>query len=184
MKVEDRSDKEYTGRIHVDYAQARDDMHEWEKEKRVLEREQRRDRSSSPGTSTHFSESEATALLEKLKGKRPDQCFLVVPSWAWGCLATLRRILPEQVTLMLPFFVTSLSSAFRQRYVYGGVAAAVELAGQRRMQQEDGNHFLQYDSRRQRSCPPASSRSTSIRSGAARIPGEAQPKATRCHDAM
>ena len=70
MKVDDRSDKEYTGRLHVDYAHARDDFHEWQMEKRALERE--RDCSSSQNLNGHFSESEAATLLEKLKGTRSE----------------------------------------------------------------------------------------------------------------
>ena len=41
MKVGDKDDKENTGRLHVDYAQARDDLYEWECQQRSMEREMR-----------------------------------------------------------------------------------------------------------------------------------------------
>lgn len=61
--------------MHVDYAQARDDQHEWESQQRLALREQRqRERSSSPSSPTvHYTEHEAANLLEKLKSKLKHQ---------------------------------------------------------------------------------------------------------------
>lgn len=63
------------GRLHVDYAQARDDQYEWECKQRQLQREQRhRDRMESdrlrphsPPPVVHFTDHEAAALSDKLK---------------------------------------------------------------------------------------------------------------------
>lgn len=76
IKVGNNDDKPNTGRIHVDYAQARDDLYEWECKQRSLAREQRhhirvqedRLRPPSPPPIIHFSDHEASVILEKLKG--------------------------------------------------------------------------------------------------------------------
>ena len=76
MKLEDKDDKPNTGRLHIDYAQARDDLYEWECRQRALQREQRhRDRleqalkrPASPLPVVHFSDHEANTLCEQLKG--------------------------------------------------------------------------------------------------------------------
>ncbi len=76
MKIDDKDDKPNTGRIHVDYAQARDDLYEWECKQRALARELRhrsrieeeRLRPPSPPPIIHFSDHEASLLMEKLKG--------------------------------------------------------------------------------------------------------------------
>jgi hypothetical protein len=73
-EIEDRSN---TSRIHVDYAQARDDQYEWECHQRQLAREHRhrqrmeeeRLRPPSPPPIIHFSEHEAAMLVEHLKGE-------------------------------------------------------------------------------------------------------------------
>ena len=73
LKLEDRGEKEYTGKIHVDYAQARDDQYEFECAQRALEREQRHLRLSpppSPPPPAHYTDTEASHLLDKLKGRR------------------------------------------------------------------------------------------------------------------
>ncbi|CAL1541449.1 unnamed protein product [Lymnaea stagnalis] len=75
MKIKDSDEKEDTGRIHVDYAQARDDQFEFECHQRALAREMRhlqrmeeeRLRPPSPPPITHYSDHEAILLLEKLK---------------------------------------------------------------------------------------------------------------------
>jgi RNA recognition motif-containing protein len=75
MKIEDKDDKPNSGRIHVDFAQARDDLHEWETLQRQLHRETRQrerleerlNRAPSPPTIAHFSDHEALALIESLK---------------------------------------------------------------------------------------------------------------------
>ncbi|CAH1782176.1 unnamed protein product [Owenia fusiformis] len=81
MQIENKTDKANSGRIHVDFAQARDDLYEWECQQRALMREQRhrqrveedRLRPPSPPPIIHFSDHEASILSEKLKG---DETFM------------------------------------------------------------------------------------------------------------
>lgn len=69
------------GRLHVDFAQARDDQYEWECKQRQLQREQRhrermerdRMRSVSPPPVVHYTEHEASTLSDKLKN---DDTFM------------------------------------------------------------------------------------------------------------
>lgn len=76
MRIGSSTDKKDSGRIHVDFAQARDDLYEWECKQRLLAREERhrrkihedRFRPPSPPPITHYSEHEAGLLAEKLKG--------------------------------------------------------------------------------------------------------------------
>lgn len=64
-----------SGRLHVDYAQARDDQYEFECRQRQLQREMRhrervekdRLRPLSPPPIVHFTEHEATAVAERIK---------------------------------------------------------------------------------------------------------------------
>ncbi|XP_076764611.1 ecto-NOX disulfide-thiol exchanger 2 isoform X3 [Xylocopa sonorina] len=65
-----------TGRLHVDFAQARDDQYEWECRQRQLQREQRhrervekeRQRApSSPPPVVHYTDHEASNICEKIK---------------------------------------------------------------------------------------------------------------------
>ncbi|XP_015369169.1 PREDICTED: ecto-NOX disulfide-thiol exchanger 2 isoform X2 [Diuraphis noxia] len=75
-------------RLHVDYAQARDDQYEWEMKKRHLMREERRlqqTRSNpppSPPLIPHFTEAKALSVSEEIKA---DSSFLnavqVVITW-------------------------------------------------------------------------------------------------------
>lgn len=77
MRIGSSTDKKDSGKIHVDFAQARDDLYEWECKQRHLAREERHRRriqddqlrGSSPSPNVHYSEHEATLLAEKLKGK-------------------------------------------------------------------------------------------------------------------
>lgn len=63
------------GRLHVDYAQARDDQYEWECKQRQLQREQRhrerverdRLRPMSPPPIVHYTDHEAATVCDKLK---------------------------------------------------------------------------------------------------------------------
>ncbi len=78
IKIEDKEDKANTGRIHVDYAQARDDLYDWECKQRVFAREMRhrqrieeeRLNPPSPPPVLPYSHQEAMLLVEKLKGQR------------------------------------------------------------------------------------------------------------------
>uniref|UniRef100_A0A3Q2CLW4 Ecto-NOX disulfide-thiol exchanger 1 n=1 Tax=Cyprinodon variegatus TaxID=28743 RepID=A0A3Q2CLW4_CYPVA len=75
MRIGSSTDKKDSGRIHVDFAQARDDLYEWECKQRLLAREERhrrkihedRLRPPSPPPIVHYSEHEAGLLAEKLK---------------------------------------------------------------------------------------------------------------------
>ncbi|KAL4608841.1 ecto-NOX disulfide-thiol exchanger 1-like isoform X1 [Arapaima gigas] len=69
MRIGSSTDKKDSGRIHVDFAQARDDLYEWECRQRLLAREERHQRQlrPSPPPIMHYSEHEAGLLAEKLK---------------------------------------------------------------------------------------------------------------------
>lgn len=80
MRIGSSTDKKDSGRIHVDFAQARDDLYEWECKQRLLAREERhrrkvhedRLRPLSPPI-IHFSEHEVVMLAERLKGEQAQQ---------------------------------------------------------------------------------------------------------------
>ncbi|KAK5640045.1 hypothetical protein RI129_010856 [Pyrocoelia pectoralis] len=75
IRIGSNTDAPNTGRLHVDYAQARDDQYEWECRQRQLQREQRhrermeeeRLRPPSPPPVVHYTDHEATSVAEKLK---------------------------------------------------------------------------------------------------------------------
>lgn len=77
MRLGSSTDKKDSGRLHVDFAQARDDFYEWECKQRMRAREERhrrkleedRLRPPSPPAIMHYSEHEAALLAEKLKGR-------------------------------------------------------------------------------------------------------------------
>ncbi|XP_060565729.1 ecto-NOX disulfide-thiol exchanger 2-like [Ruditapes philippinarum] len=81
MKIEDKDDKANTGRLHVDFAMARDDQYEFECKQRALMRDMRhrqrveeeRLRPPSPPPISQYSDYEASALSEKLKS---DEDFM------------------------------------------------------------------------------------------------------------
>lgn len=76
IRLGSSTDKKDTGRLHVDFAQARDDLYEWECRQRMLAREERhrrkmeedRLRPPSPPPIVHYSEHECSQLGEKIKG--------------------------------------------------------------------------------------------------------------------
>ncbi|GAA6084993.1 ecto-NOX disulfide-thiol exchanger 2 isoform X1 [Tachysurus ichikawai] len=76
IRLGSSTDKKDTGRLHVDYAQARDDLYEWECRQRMLAREERhrrrieedRLRPPSPPPIVHYTEHECSQLGEKIKG--------------------------------------------------------------------------------------------------------------------
>ena len=84
MKIGEKEDKPNTGRIHCDYATARDDQYEYECMQRAIEREQRHhyrmladmNRPPSPPQVARFSESEASNVTEMLKCKFPAWVFV------------------------------------------------------------------------------------------------------------
>lgn len=75
MKIGDKEDKPNTGRIHCDYATARDDQYEYECIQRAMERELRHqqrmredlNRPPSPPQIIRYSETEASKVTELLK---------------------------------------------------------------------------------------------------------------------
>lgn len=76
VRLGSSTDKKDTGRLHVDFAQARDDLYEWECRQRMLAREERhrrkmeedRLRPPSPPPIVHYSEHECSQLGDKIKG--------------------------------------------------------------------------------------------------------------------
>ncbi|KAL1455939.1 hypothetical protein WDU94_000704 [Cyamophila willieti] len=75
VRIEGNTDAPNTGRIHIDFAQARDDQYEYECQQRALDRERRHQermrieqfRVPSPIPVVHYSDHEAASLGEKLK---------------------------------------------------------------------------------------------------------------------
>ncbi|XP_042566715.1 ecto-NOX disulfide-thiol exchanger 2 [Clupea harengus] len=75
IRLGSSTDKKDTGRLHVDFAQARDDLYEWECQQRFLAREERHRRRfqedlmrpPSPPPIVHYSEHECGQLGEKIK---------------------------------------------------------------------------------------------------------------------
>ncbi|XP_045852340.1 ecto-NOX disulfide-thiol exchanger 2 isoform X3 [Meles meles] len=75
IRLGSSTDKRDTGRLHVDFAQARDDLYEWECKQRMLAREERhrrrmeeeRLRPPSPPPVVHYSDHECSIVAEKLK---------------------------------------------------------------------------------------------------------------------
>lgn len=76
VRVGSSTDKKDSGRLHVDFAEARDDLYEWECRQRMLAREERhrrkmeedRLRPPSPPPIVHYSEHECSELGDKIKG--------------------------------------------------------------------------------------------------------------------
>lgn len=84
IRLGSSTDKKDTGRLHVDFAQARDDLYEWECRQRMLAREERhrrkmeedRLRPPSPPPIVHYSEHECSQLGEKIKGWETFQSYM------------------------------------------------------------------------------------------------------------
>ncbi|CAG08327.1 unnamed protein product [Tetraodon nigroviridis] len=91
IRLGSSTDKKDTGRLHVDFAQARDDLYEWECRQRMLAREERhrrkmeedRLRPPSPPPIVHYSEHECSQLGEKIK----DGARFVPPSTRYLCIS-------------------------------------------------------------------------------------------------
>ncbi|XP_036421318.1 ecto-NOX disulfide-thiol exchanger 1 isoform X1 [Colossoma macropomum] len=90
MRIGSSTDKKDSGRIHVDFAQARDDLYEWECKQRLLAREERhrrkiqedRLRPPSPPPVMHYSEHEAGLLAERLKDDNKfSEAIAVLFTW-------------------------------------------------------------------------------------------------------
>ncbi|XP_033829888.2 ecto-NOX disulfide-thiol exchanger 2-like isoform X1 [Periophthalmus magnuspinnatus] len=75
IRMGSSTDKKDSGRLHVDFAQARDDLYEWECHQRMLAREERhrrkmeedRLRPPSPPPIVHYSDHECSLLGDKIK---------------------------------------------------------------------------------------------------------------------
>ncbi|TDG49639.1 hypothetical protein AWZ03_003877 [Drosophila navojoa] len=75
LRISNQNEPPNFGRLHVDYAQARDDQYDYECKQRQLQREQRhrermsldRMRSQSPPPIPHYTDHEATAVAEHLR---------------------------------------------------------------------------------------------------------------------
>ncbi|KAE8285676.1 Ecto-NOX disulfide-thiol exchanger 1 Constitutive Ecto-NOX [Larimichthys crocea] len=75
IRLGSSTDKKDSGRLHVDFAQARDDLYEWECRQRMLARKERhrrkmeedRLRPPSPPPIVHYSEHECSELGDKIK---------------------------------------------------------------------------------------------------------------------
>eukprot|EP00092_Neocalanus_flemingeri_P013009 GFUD01014019.1.p1 GENE.GFUD01014019.1~~GFUD01014019.1.p1 ORF type:complete len:925 (+),score=301.25 GFUD01014019.1:57-2831(+) len=81
MRMDNCSDGPNTGRLHVDFAQARDDLYEWECKQRSAERESRHrtrliedmNRPPSPPPVVHFSDHEAHTVTEEIRGEASEE---------------------------------------------------------------------------------------------------------------
>ncbi|GBN99269.1 Ecto-NOX disulfide-thiol exchanger 1 [Araneus ventricosus] len=74
IRIDESEDPAYNGRLHVDYAVARDDQHDFECLERARLREERHRqkeafRPPSPPPIPHFSEHEAQTLAERLRNE-------------------------------------------------------------------------------------------------------------------
>ncbi|XP_068448554.1 ecto-NOX disulfide-thiol exchanger 2 isoform X3 [Clinocottus analis] len=88
IRLGSSTDKKDTGRLHVDFAQARDDLYEWECHQRMLAREERHRRKieddllrpPSPPPIVHYSEHECSQLGDKIKddGKFPEAVHVLL----------------------------------------------------------------------------------------------------------
>uniref|UniRef100_A0A8C6SNY3 Ecto-NOX disulfide-thiol exchanger 2 n=1 Tax=Neogobius melanostomus TaxID=47308 RepID=A0A8C6SNY3_9GOBI len=75
IRMGSSTDKKDSGRLHVDFAQARDDLYEWECYQRMLAREERHRRKieedlmrpPSPPPIVHYSDHECSLLGDKIK---------------------------------------------------------------------------------------------------------------------
>ncbi|XP_039186711.1 ecto-NOX disulfide-thiol exchanger 2 isoform X3 [Crotalus tigris] len=75
IRLGSSTDKKDTGRLHVDFAEARDDLYEWECKQRMLAREERhrkrktdeRFHPPSPPPVANYSDYECSLVVEKLK---------------------------------------------------------------------------------------------------------------------
>uniref|UniRef100_A0A8C6SPL1 Ecto-NOX disulfide-thiol exchanger 2 n=1 Tax=Neogobius melanostomus TaxID=47308 RepID=A0A8C6SPL1_9GOBI len=75
IRLGSSTDKKDSGRLHVDFAQARDDLYEWECYQRMLAREERHRRKieedlmrpPSPPPIVHYSDHECSLLGDKIK---------------------------------------------------------------------------------------------------------------------
>nr|XP_015219171.1 PREDICTED: ecto-NOX disulfide-thiol exchanger 1 isoform X4 [Lepisosteus oculatus] len=90
MRIGSSTDKKDSGRLHVDFAQARDDLYEWECKQRLLAREERhrrkmeeeRLRPPSPPPIMHYSEHEASVLADRLKDdSKFTEAITVLLTW-------------------------------------------------------------------------------------------------------
>lgn len=129
MKIENKDDKPNTGRLHVDYANARNDQHEWECEQRALAREMRhqqqiheeRLRVPSPPPVSPFTIFDGNALLEVVKSEKSLFClFLFFFLLSKPSIHNLLLILFICLSLQFFFFlwVGWVNMRFRPRHFF------------------------------------------------------------------
>lgn len=87
IRIDGKMDSPNNSRIHVDFANARDDQYEWECKQRQFQREQRhreriesRNRSLSPAN-THFTDLEAASVTEQLKSEDSSVAIDTLITW-------------------------------------------------------------------------------------------------------
>ncbi|KAK5896784.1 hypothetical protein CesoFtcFv8_009911 [Champsocephalus esox] len=88
IRLGSSTDKKDSGRLHVDFAQARDDLYEWECHQRMLAREERHRRKieddlfrpPSPPPIVHYSDHESSQLGDKIKddGQFPEAVHVLL----------------------------------------------------------------------------------------------------------
>ncbi|XP_039284901.1 ecto-NOX disulfide-thiol exchanger 2 [Nilaparvata lugens] len=90
MRIGSHTDLAHSGRLHVDFAQARDDQYEWECRQRQAQREQRhrdrveqeRMRVPSPPPVVHYTDHEASLVVDKIKNDETfTKAMQVVITW-------------------------------------------------------------------------------------------------------
>lgn len=89
IRVGGLTDPANCSRLHVDYAQARDDQYEWECKQRQLQREQRhrerneqdRLRPLSPPPIIHYTDLEASTVAERLKSEDFTSAIQILITW-------------------------------------------------------------------------------------------------------
>uniref|UniRef100_A0A3Q3EUJ6 RRM domain-containing protein n=1 Tax=Labrus bergylta TaxID=56723 RepID=A0A3Q3EUJ6_9LABR len=132
MRIGSSTDKKDSGRIHVDFAQARDDLYEWECKQRLFAREERhrrkvhedRLRPPSPPPIVHYTEHEAGLLAERLKGevnrRTANHFYSMIQSKAqheerWSGQGDVQNALIAILTQCKTLFVSSCSVAAQRR---------------------------------------------------------------------
>ena len=86
LKIENKDEAPYAGRLHVDYAQARNDQYEYECKQRALQRQARHQeqdyyRPTTPPV-VHYTDHEASLICEKLKSEETfSQAACILITW-------------------------------------------------------------------------------------------------------
>lgn len=86
LKIENKDEAPYTGRLHVDYAQARDDQYDYECKQRALKRQARHQEQDNYRSITppivHYTDHEASLICDKLKNEDTfSEAACILISW-------------------------------------------------------------------------------------------------------